>query len=91
MLILGNKLASAQEFGEQQSKLLNQARRAGHGMGGRSQSQGSSDQLNQEMGQWKQRCSDQHNIIKELVNKMADYGIEITEEELMDMQHQGAD
>tara|TARA_B110000285_G_C15011835_1_gene556873 strand:+ start:618 stop:1028 length:411 start_codon:yes stop_codon:yes gene_type:complete len=41
--------------------------------------------------QWKQRCQDQHNIIKELIAKMADYGIEVTEEELMEMQHQGAD
>jgi mannitol/fructose-specific phosphotransferase system IIA component (Ntr-type) len=48
---------------------------------------GNSDSINQEMVQWKQRCSDQHNIIKELVNKMADYGIEITEEDIMDMQN----
>lgn len=85
-MILGNKLTQAQEYGGAQAKLLAQAKRA-QGPANRG-SQGPPDE---EVLQWKQRCQDQHNIIKELINKMADYGIEVTEEELMEMQHRGAD
>ena len=69
-----------------QAKLLSQAKRA-QGLTNR----GSQGLLDEEALQWKQRCQDQHNIIKELIGKMAGYGIEVTEEELMEMQHQGVD